>query len=211
MSPISAGMWGPWLPSELKPEDRQTILEELVSKTLNEIDKALDLEPDGKLRSQRRATLLLVTRKWKMVISGEDGAGSPSEPRSQANLLDRLLYKGVLPRYAFPTDIVAFHVFDRTSLSRSTPSSGTHQARDCPLRSANMRLARSSRSMTRSGPPGRSTLRCTRNASRHGATSGCTSSARSATTPSTFRTTRQSVVRSATVPHAEPSTSSARR
>jgi hypothetical protein len=27
-------------------------------------------------------------------------------------LLDRLLYKGVLPRYAFPTDVVTFHVFD---------------------------------------------------------------------------------------------------
>ena len=29
------------------------------------------------------------------------------------NLLDRLLYKGVLPRYAFPTDVVSFYVFDR--------------------------------------------------------------------------------------------------
>jgi hypothetical protein len=27
-------------------------------------------------------------------------------------LLDRLLYKGVLPRYAFPTDVVTFHVFN---------------------------------------------------------------------------------------------------
>ena len=27
-------------------------------------------------------------------------------------LLERLLYKGVLPRYAFPTDVTTFHVFD---------------------------------------------------------------------------------------------------
>ncbi|WP_197502123.1 DUF1998 domain-containing protein [Mycobacterium sp. E2733] len=43
----------------------------------------------------------------------EDGADAPSVQRSQENLLDRLLYKGVLPRYAFPTDVVGFHVFDR--------------------------------------------------------------------------------------------------
>jgi len=30
-------------------------------------------------------------------------------------LLDRLLYKGQLPRYAFPTDVATFHVFDETS------------------------------------------------------------------------------------------------
>ena len=28
-------------------------------------------------------------------------------------LLDRLLYRGMLPRYAFPTDVATFHVFDR--------------------------------------------------------------------------------------------------
>lgn len=43
----------------------------------------------------------------------EDGADAPSVQRSEQNLLDRLLYKGVLPRYAFPTDVVGFHVFDR--------------------------------------------------------------------------------------------------
>ena len=34
------------------------------------------------------------------------------------NLLDRLLYKGVLPRYAFPTDVVSFHIFDRNRSTR---------------------------------------------------------------------------------------------
>jgi Zn ribbon nucleic-acid-binding protein len=42
-------------------------------------------------------------------------------------LLDRLLYKGQLPRYAFPTDVATFHVFDETSSGyrtqfRYTPS-----------------------------------------------------------------------------------------
>jgi len=42
----------------------------------------------------------------------EDGAEAPPVQRTQGNLLDRLLYKGVLPGYAFPTDVVSFHVFD---------------------------------------------------------------------------------------------------
>ena len=46
------------------------------------------------------------------------------------NLLDRLLYKAVLPRYAFPTDVAAFHVFDQDRSTRYrasfryTPSQG---------------------------------------------------------------------------------------
>src|SRR5581483_8548402 len=45
-----------------------------------------------------------------------------SDPnRGAVNLLDRLLYKGVLPRYAFPTDVVAFHVFDRERSTRFRP------------------------------------------------------------------------------------------
>jgi Domain of unknown function (DUF1998) len=45
-------------------------------------------------------------------LPAEDGAEAPPAQRSKENLLDRLLFKGVLPRYAFPTDVVAFHVFD---------------------------------------------------------------------------------------------------
>ena len=36
-------------------------------------------------------------------------------------LLDRLLYRGVLPRYAFPTDVATFHVFDRERSTRFRP------------------------------------------------------------------------------------------
>jgi len=35
-------------------------------------------------------------------------------------LLDRLLYKGQLPRYAFPTDVATFHIFDKTSSGYQT-------------------------------------------------------------------------------------------
>ena len=47
----------------------------------------------------------------------EEGEEQPGRNPASENLLDRLLYEGVLPRYAFPTDVATFHVFD---LERST-------------------------------------------------------------------------------------------
>ena len=49
-------------------------------------------------------------------------------------LLDRLFDRGVLPRYAFPTDVVTFHVFDqaastdRKAVLQYTPQLGLNQA-----------------------------------------------------------------------------------
>ena len=61
--------------------------------------------------------------------SGDDqaGEGEESDPKEEDSefvdpaadkLLDRLLYWGVLPRYAFPTDVAPFYVFNR---ALSTP------------------------------------------------------------------------------------------
>lgn len=47
----------------------------------------------------------------------EEGEEKPGQSSDSGQLLDRLLYRGVLPRYAFPTDVATFHVFD---LARST-------------------------------------------------------------------------------------------
>ena len=49
-------------------------------------------------------------------------------------LLDRLFDRGVLPRYAFPTDVVTFHVFDkiasteRRAVLKYSPQLGLNQA-----------------------------------------------------------------------------------
>jgi len=54
------------------------------------------------------------------VAAGEvEHLGDASDPggRLQEHLLDRLLYKGVLPRYAFPTDVATFYVFDKVNSS----------------------------------------------------------------------------------------------
>ncbi|WP_423936038.1 DEAD/DEAH box helicase [Comamonas sp. 23] len=57
----------------------------------------------------------------------EEGEERPTVGAAPATLLNRLLYFGVLPRYAFPTDVATFTVFDERSnsfrhIARFSPS-----------------------------------------------------------------------------------------
>jgi hypothetical protein len=52
----------------------------------------------------------------------EEGEETPRPEVLGETLLDRLLYKGVLPRYAFPTDVATFHVFDQNNSTRFRPA-----------------------------------------------------------------------------------------
>jgi hypothetical protein len=106
-----------WLPSELG-ESRDAVLDGIVTNTLESIDGALDLTPSGMEPEPAIGDLAPEGEEVEAEGPAEDGAEEPSPMRSQTNLLDRLLYKGVLPRYAFPTDVAGFHVFD---LDRSEP------------------------------------------------------------------------------------------
>ncbi|NMM24053.1 MAG: DUF1998 domain-containing protein [Phycicoccus sp.] len=99
-----------WLPDELGAA-RVTLLDDLVGETLRQVDKALKLK-DGKLADPKMGDSELQEDEVEGDGPAEDGAELPGEDRRQTNLLDRLLYEGVLPRYAFPTDVVSFHVFD---------------------------------------------------------------------------------------------------
>jgi hypothetical protein len=55
-------------------------------------------------------------------LPAETGEERPSGDALQENLLDRLLYKGVLPRYAFPIDVATFFVFDEANSRRGRPA-----------------------------------------------------------------------------------------
>jgi ATP-dependent helicase YprA (DUF1998 family) len=57
----------------------------------------------------------------------------PTESNGGPSLLDRLLYKGVLPRYAFPTDLASFHVFESTR-GLATAKEGKNKVRYAPQR-----------------------------------------------------------------------------
>jgi ATP-dependent helicase YprA (DUF1998 family) len=100
-----------WLPVELGL-GRAKILDGIVVETLNEVDRALKTPDDGKLSKPEVGDSEPQEEPVEGEGPAEDGAELPGETRSQTNLLDRLLYEGVLPRYAFPTDVASFHVFD---------------------------------------------------------------------------------------------------
>lgn len=108
-----------WLPSELPAGDRASLLTSLIPGTLAAIDGALSgAGPDEQPLAAARG------RDDDAVVADAppeeaEEKGSPNRPAE--NLLDRLLYKGVLPRYAFPTDVVSFHVFDRERSTRFRP------------------------------------------------------------------------------------------
>src|SRR4029077_10379268 len=53
--------------------------------------------------------------------AAEEGEERPPQASRPGKPLDRLLYCGKLPRYAFPTEVATFHVFDRDRSSRFRP------------------------------------------------------------------------------------------
>ena len=67
----------------------------------------------------------------KTIDQSEDAPEGTLDPEK---LLDRLFDRGVLPRYAFPTDVITFHVFDptasteRKAVLKYTPQLGLNQA-----------------------------------------------------------------------------------
>jgi hypothetical protein len=110
-----------WLPAELLPAARTRLLDGIVTETLQVIDRALDLGPDGRPCQPQGDGSPTVPDEGEEEGPSEDGAGQLSARRSRTRLLDRLLYQGVLPRYAFPTDVVSFYVFDHDKSNSFRP------------------------------------------------------------------------------------------
>ncbi|MCA9694663.1 MAG: DEAD/DEAH box helicase, partial [Myxococcales bacterium] len=123
-----------WLPSELGAADRQQILDGLVEGTLQPIDEAIEFSPepvgDAGSSAATEPAVAEGDADTSLEAPEETGEERPGRDPASENLLDRLLYKGVLPRYAFPTDVATFHVFDPDRSTdyrpafRFTPSQG---------------------------------------------------------------------------------------
>jgi ATP-dependent helicase YprA (DUF1998 family) len=107
-----------WLPSELASADRQLLLDTLIDETLRPIDEAIEYVPGGappetaQVQTSTTDAGVDSSAGSSMEAGDEEGEERPGRDPALENLLDRLLYKGVLPRYAFPTDVATFHVFD---------------------------------------------------------------------------------------------------
>lgn len=122
-----------WLPTEIDNQDRQELLDTLIDGTLGPIDDAIEFRPisDTELKSTGAgASTGDLESDGTAEAPPEEGEEEPDGGVNSENLLDRLLYRGVLPRYAFPTDVAAFHVFDPDRSTyyrpafRFTPSQG---------------------------------------------------------------------------------------
>ena len=108
-----------WLPTEIDPIGRQSLLDELIEGTLRPIDDAIEFVssiPEGSGGTDGPEELIAIETQE------EQGEEVPGRNPASENLLDRLLYKAVLPRYAFPTDVAAFHVFDQDRSTRFRPA-----------------------------------------------------------------------------------------
>ena len=104
-----------WMPEELSKDARAELVSEMKEDCLKAVDDAIrpghgeadaDNEPNDDTGAES---------------APEQDEERPQQASNPGKLLDRLLYCGKLPRYAFPTDVATFHVFDRDRSSRFRP------------------------------------------------------------------------------------------
>jgi len=106
-----------WIPEELSPADRENLLNEMKNDCLQAIDKAVGMD----LIETEDVNGSEETNEGQGEIAPEVDDEYPNLELAHDKLLDRLLYCGKLPRYAFPTDVATFHVFDQDRSSRFRP------------------------------------------------------------------------------------------
>ena len=115
------------MPEEIGEEEIRNLLGGLIDETLSALDEAIGYvsdDPAGDVETGDEEDV------DSPETQAEEGDEAPGRDPAAENLLDRLLYKAVLPRYAFPTDVAAFHVFDQGRSTRFrhafhfTPSQG---------------------------------------------------------------------------------------
>lgn len=105
-----------WIPQEINPQDRDVLLSELTQDCLDAIDDAIGSGPSGADPSDESGEAI------EDEYQPEQGEENPQQQAANTDkLLDRLLYCGKLPRYAFPTDVATFHVFDTERSTRFRP------------------------------------------------------------------------------------------
>ena len=104
-----------WIPPEISSTNRELLLGGLVKDCLDAIDDAIGTSPGipGSSSESDQAT--------ESEFQPEEGEETSQHVSGTDKLLDRLLYCGKLPRYAFPTDVATFHVFDTDRSTRFRP------------------------------------------------------------------------------------------
>lgn len=100
-----------WLPEQLTASGIEALAAGMVADCLNAIDAAIS-------RGRTPEPSEPVAAPGPDWLEQDPDVEEDKPPRADSDrLLDRLLYEGVLPRYAFPTDVATFHIFDKEKSS----------------------------------------------------------------------------------------------
>lgn len=119
-----------WIPDELSDADCAALLGGMIDDCVSEVNKAIVSDSVGGARVATDDDGEDAMTNDGGELQPEVGEEAPPQKNVVGTLLDRLLYKGVLPRYAFPTDVATFNVIDQersTSyrpIMRFAPSQG---------------------------------------------------------------------------------------
>ena len=119
-----------WIPKELDEDDKRGLLAELIDDCIDAVDDAIGFG------SENQSNVGSADDNTVPEVAEEVGEERPSRQTGAEKLLDRLLYCGKLPRYAFPTDVATFHVFDIENSSGFRP-----KMRFAPQQSLNAALS----------------------------------------------------------------------
>jgi ATP-dependent helicase YprA (DUF1998 family) len=106
-----------WIPHELADADRLFLLDGMIQDCITAISNATR---DVAIDDAKRADEVDDNAADVEVAEEEDDEHTGRRKRA-SKLLDCLLYKGILPRYAFPTDVATFHVFDKERSTHYRP------------------------------------------------------------------------------------------
>lgn len=133
-----------WLPAELGAGSRAALIRNLIEETMDPIDLAIGFSPDndavntGSTLGDGAPPATPASAQDPVTTVPETASELGDEhvgvARSSENLLDRLIYHGVLPRYALPTDVATF----MSLMTRSRNPDGMPTIRnDCEEEGAN--------------------------------------------------------------------------
>ena len=106
-----------WIPTQLEVGHRSELISNYREYALQDIDLALsdmdDDQADTEQDESEEGASDNIVDDHESLDESNDG---------KATLLNRLLYRGVLPRYAFPTDVASFYIFDVGNSTQYRPS-----------------------------------------------------------------------------------------
>jgi ATP-dependent helicase YprA (DUF1998 family) len=117
-----------WLPEQLSGDDRNALIANMIDDVLAAVDDAIGFvgpEPQGD--ADVDAALPPEPNPTDGQAPEDEEAEENADDRDEVidpsadKLLDRLLYRGILPRYAFPTDVASFYVFNRALTTAFAP------------------------------------------------------------------------------------------